>query len=236
MNAVPWFAALEAAIRKNQALEISRYCSIATCSNNVPSVRTVRFLGFSATHLSEAAEASSELFQSLLVRTDTRAQKARDVRDNPVCEIAWYFPMTREQFRLSGKVVLADAQSEGAIATLRTKVWKQLAPQERDDYANVSPGELFVDLKTESGTDRDLDLYTPQHLASDTPVPHFALLIVIPSRVDYLTIPPPVVDEVKPRHRDSPRESLLQANKIPKRFLHTRNEATGVWEVNRVNP
>lgn len=82
----------------------------------------------------------------------------------------------------------------------------------------------------------DLDKYDPQPLDASVATDHFGLVLIEADHVDYLSIPPVVTEDLKPRHRESPRESLLQANKIPKRFLHTRNSETGTWHVVRVNP
>lgn len=38
--------------------------------------------------------------------------KVQDLRSNPWAEAAWYLPVTREQFRFSGKTVVVSAATQ----------------------------------------------------------------------------------------------------------------------------
>jgi len=42
------------------------------------------------------------------VVTDLRSEKVAQIRANPAAEFAWYFPDSREQFRIAGDLVVVD--------------------------------------------------------------------------------------------------------------------------------
>jgi hypothetical protein len=44
--------------------------------------------------------------------TDSRSEKIPQMTENPCAHVCWYFPNTREQFRLDGKLQLVDTRTE----------------------------------------------------------------------------------------------------------------------------
>ena len=51
---------------------------------------------------------------TLLLPPGRRSKKVEDVAGNPWAEVAWYFPDSREQFRMLGRLTLVDAASQDA--------------------------------------------------------------------------------------------------------------------------
>lgn len=44
-----------------------------------------------------------------------RSRKVGEVAHNPWAEVAWYFPNTREQFRVLGKLTVVDSQTDDDV-------------------------------------------------------------------------------------------------------------------------
>ena len=96
--AAPWRAALDRALAANAALRHAIYMQVATVRpDGRPACRTVVFRGF-------MAGADRPTFV-----TDSRSRKIADIAAQPWAEIAWYFPESREQFRLQGSLTVVPA-------------------------------------------------------------------------------------------------------------------------------
>ena len=90
-----WRASLVLALYRNRHVAQSRYLQLATVrADGRPANRTVVFRGF----LGDS--------ERITVVTDIRSAKARELDGAPWAEACWYFPMTREQFRLGGRAVV----------------------------------------------------------------------------------------------------------------------------------
>ena len=101
--AAPWLKPLTRTITLNASIAFSKYFQLATVSaQGMPSVRTVVYRGMSA--------------DNIIMVTDQRSEKMQHLRAQPHAEIAWYFPLTREQFRIFGRVVTIDCSTEEADA------------------------------------------------------------------------------------------------------------------------
>lgn len=76
---------------KNKSLTHSNYFQLSSVnikdSSLFPSVRTVSFKGF---------------FNDMLkITTDISSTKIKEITDNCLTQICWYFPITREQYRIN---------------------------------------------------------------------------------------------------------------------------------------
>ncbi|MCA1991428.1 MAG: pyridoxamine 5'-phosphate oxidase family protein, partial [Coleofasciculus sp. S288] len=92
MSLAPWRSLLASALHKNRSLPYARYFQLATIrADGRPANRTVVFRGF------------LDSTNQLKIITDTRSQKAEQIDHQPWGEVCWYFPKTREQFRLLGQ-------------------------------------------------------------------------------------------------------------------------------------
>ena len=99
------------------------------------------------------------------------------IQHNPWGELCWYFPATREQFRLAGPLHLIDGASTDPVAqTARWQRWQSLSPSSRQSFTWLPPGQP-----------RQGDL--PQDVpAPDLPPAHFCLLWLHPQWVDHLEL------------------------------------------------
>ncbi|MDB9305433.1 MULTISPECIES: Npun_F5749 family FMN-dependent PPOX-type flavoprotein [Cyanophyceae] len=169
MSIAPWRSAIARALHRNRSLAYARYLQLATVrENNRPANRTVVFRGF--------LEDSNQL----KVITDTRSDKVDQIEKQPWAEICWYFPNTREQFRLSGCLTLIrDDNSHPIFQPARIKIWQELSDAARLQFAWPDPGKPRVD-KPEA--------FEPSAPNPAQPVPNFCLLLLDPLEVDHLEL------------------------------------------------
>jgi hypothetical protein len=103
MSSPPWLKSLQRALASNTSLAFSKYMQLATVTpQGMPANRTVVFRGLAAPELQHAA----------IMVSDSRSEKFTHFSHQPHAEIAWYFPLTREQFRIFGRVVVIDNSVE----------------------------------------------------------------------------------------------------------------------------
>jgi pyridoxamine 5'-phosphate oxidase len=167
MTLAPWRSPLARALHRNRSLVYARYFQLATVRvNGCPANRTVVFRGF----LDDTNQ--------LKMVTDARSEKADQIDHNPWSEACWYFPKTREQFRLLGLLTLvredcADAQ----LLKARTRSWQELSDTAQVQFAWAQPGK--------PQDDTEFDPPTPD---PTRPLPHFCLLLLNPTHVDHLEL------------------------------------------------
>ncbi|MGB3265605.1 MAG: Npun_F5749 family FMN-dependent PPOX-type flavoprotein [Microcoleus sp.] len=168
MTLALWRDPLARALHRNRSLPVSRYLQLATVrATGRPANRTVVFRGF------------LEDTNRLKFITDIRSQKAEEIALYPWGEICWYFPKTREQFRIAGQLIVVrqdDADSE--LLTARRTAWQELSEAGRDQFAWPAPGED----KADAGA---FDSASPD---AHEPLPNFCLLLLEPETVDFLEL------------------------------------------------
>ncbi|MBF2025972.1 MAG: pyridoxamine 5'-phosphate oxidase family protein [Oscillatoriales cyanobacterium C42_A2020_001] len=167
MTLAPWRSPLARALHRNRSLPYARYLQLATVhADGRPANRTVVFRGF----LDETNQ--------LKFVTDARSDKAEQIEHNAWSEACWYFPNTREQFRLSGKLTLVrmNCADESAVKA-RQRSWQELSDAARLQFAWAHPGKP-----------RDENGFNPLQPDSVIPLPHFCLLLLNPTRVDHLEL------------------------------------------------
>ena len=164
MNDYVWVESLRKAIRKNKRARENRYFQLATVSQKgSPSNRTVVFRGF--------VQGSD----SIKAITDKRSRKLIEIEGNPLCEICWYFNVTREQFRIKASVEI-DHQ---ANSRERLIAWSELSAPAKEQFFWDPPGARLCSLVGEKST---LTQCTEEPPAS------FALLVMSPIAVDHLIL------------------------------------------------
>lgn len=166
MSLAPWRSPLAHALHRNRALPYARYVQLATLrADGKPANRTVVFRGF------------LENTNQLRFITDRRSEKTGQLEGQPWGEICWYFPKTREQFRILGtlRVVSADHADEEMLKA-RKMLWHDLSDGGRSQFAWASPRQL----KT-----APLEQATPDPL---NPLSTFCLLLLEPTQVDHLEL------------------------------------------------
>ena len=115
-----WRQRLKASQSREGKLTSNRWIQIANVSkNNQPRVRTVVFRGWLDN-------------TTMLIYTDKRSEKYKDLRINKHIEVLWLFFKTKSQYRFKGKVYeLKD----------NDKYWDNLFERSKDQWFWPSPGK-----------------------------------------------------------------------------------------------
>jgi pyridoxamine 5'-phosphate oxidase len=168
MSLAPWRSPLAHALHRNRSLPYARYLQLATVrADGRPANRTVVFRGF------------LDSTNQLQLITDDRSEKIAQIEHQPWSEICWYFPTTREQFRLTGKLSLISADCPNPdLFQAREQLWQSLSDQARVQFVWPNPGQPRV---TEDGF---------ASIAPDAikPPSNFRLLLLEPTQVDHLEL------------------------------------------------
>ncbi len=168
MPLAPWRSPLARALHRNRSLVYARYAQLATVrTDGRPANRTVVFRGF------------LEPTQQLKFITDRRSEKIGQILAQPWGELCWYFPNTREQFRLSGAMTLVQADCANPdFAKARQIQWQDLSDAARAQFAWPDPGQPRAEAK----------LFELPPLDPLQPSPNFCLLLLDPHQVDHLEL------------------------------------------------
>jgi pyridoxamine 5'-phosphate oxidase len=168
MSLAPWRSPLTGAIHRNRSLVYARYLQLATVrADGRPANRTVVFRGF------------VEDTNQLKFITDIRSQKVQEIDLYPWGEICWYFPKTREQFRIAGKLILVAAGNlDPALQQARRIAWQEISEAARSQFAWPSPGENKAAASA-------FQQPAPDSIA---PLDNFCLLLLEPEQVDFLEL------------------------------------------------
>jgi PPOX class probable FMN-dependent enzyme len=111
--------------------------------------------------------------------TDARNEKADQINHSAWGEACWYFPKTREQFRIMGSLILVgEGSTDSGLQQARQASWKELSDSARSQFAWAHPG------KPRAG-DEGFTVAPPD---AAIPLPHFCLLLLQPDRVDHLEL------------------------------------------------
>lgn len=170
-----WRPSLDLALHRNRVSQQARLVQLATVrEDGRPAVRTVVFRGF------------FEETHRLTFASDTRSTKVAQLELSPWSEACWYFPLTREQFRLTGVMHVAGEDChDRLLSEARTGLWRELTEESRLAYAWPEPGRAREPLRPYPASIPDVDL----------PPPHFCLLVLEPHEVDHLEL------QGNPQHR-----------------------------------
>lgn len=170
-----WRPSLDLALHRNRLHPGVRLVQLATVRpDRRPAIRTVVFRGF----LDDACR--------LIFTTDVRSAKRAEIEAHPGGELCWYFPQTREQFRLSGNLDVIDSTVRSLeLQRRRAEVWAELSEETQASFTWPPPGEI-----------RDPSVPFPSVPPDPkNPVETFALLILAPMEVDHLEL------QGSPQHR-----------------------------------
>ncbi|MEM9273975.1 MAG: Npun_F5749 family FMN-dependent PPOX-type flavoprotein [Cyanobacteria bacterium P01_F01_bin.143] len=175
-NLPEWRSHLASALHRNRAKHHSRYFQLATVSpEGLPKNRTVVFRGFLQ---------SSNRIQII---TDSRSEKVSQIADQPGAEICWYFAKTKEQFRISGNLLLIDETNNNAdLLKARQIAWQKISDNARSQFGWPTPGAPRTN---------DLSLFDSAIDSATEPVDNFCLLLFNPEKVDHLQL------RTKPQNR-----------------------------------
>ncbi|WP_206602936.1 Npun_F5749 family FMN-dependent PPOX-type flavoprotein [Leptolyngbya ohadii] len=169
----PWRAALTGSLHRNRSLVYSRYAQLATVRSShedgrcLPANRTVVFRGF----LDDGNQ--------LKFITDDRSEKVAQIEQQPWGELCWYFPKTREQFRLLGTLtIVREDCGNCTLEQTRQTQWQELSDAARVQFAWAASGQLRT-------AESDFNPIPPDAVA---PPPNFCLLLLDPVQVDHLLL------------------------------------------------
>ncbi|BAY27067.1 pyridoxamine 5'-phosphate oxidase-related FMN-binding protein [Calothrix sp. NIES-2100] len=170
MSLAPWRSAIAQALHQNRTLPYARYLQLATVRvNGLPANRTIVFRGF----LPETNQ--------LKFITDSRSEKAEQIQHQPWGEVCWYFPKTREQFRINGGLTLVESDdSQPDLASARISTWQELSDAARLQFNWPHPGKPRN--KNEQAA------FSPPPPDRDRPLVNFCLLLLEPLQVDHLEL------------------------------------------------
>jgi pyridoxamine 5'-phosphate oxidase len=168
MPLAPWRSPLARALHRNRSLVYARYAQLATVrADGRPANRTVVFRGF------------LEPTQQLKFITDRRSEKIGQILAQPWGELCWYFPNSREQFRLSGKLTLVQADcADPELAKARHSQWQDLSDAARAQFVWPNPGKPRA----------EAELFNLPSPDPAQPTPNFCLLLFDPTQVDHLEL------------------------------------------------
>ncbi|MEH1905669.1 MAG: Npun_F5749 family FMN-dependent PPOX-type flavoprotein [Nostoc sp.] len=169
MSLAPWRSAIVHALDRNRSLVYARYLQLATVqANGRPANRTLVFRGF------------LEDTNQLKFITDTRSAKADQIQQQPWAEVCWYFPNTREQFRITGCLTLVSGDdSHQDLQPARISMWQELSDAARLQFAWPHPGKPRVETP---------EAFAPPAPDPVQPVSNFCLLLLDPVQVDHLEL------------------------------------------------
>ncbi|TVQ46768.1 MAG: pyridoxamine 5'-phosphate oxidase [Gloeocapsa sp. DLM2.Bin57] len=165
----PWRSLLTHALYRNRSLPSARYLQLATLGlDGLPRNRTVVFRGF------------REETNQLQMVTDSRSEKYQQILQQPWGEICWYFPKTREQFRLRGQLLIVSVDNtDSNLSTARSLAWQQLSDAARIQFAWPEPQQALTE---------DKDAFKPLYINKEIPLDNFCLLLLDAVEVDHLEL------------------------------------------------
>ncbi|MDJ0619293.1 MAG: pyridoxamine 5'-phosphate oxidase family protein [Calothrix sp. MO_192.B10] len=168
MPLAPWRSLISRALHRNRSLVYARYLQLATVKQNGrPANRTVVFRGF------------WQETNKLKIITDSRSQKFTEIQEQPWGEICWYFPKTREQFRLTGEITLVNSNNNNNdLQNARHSTWQEISDNARIQFAWAHPGEKRA----------NLEAFSPPLPDGIVPLDNFCLLLFEPVEVDHLEL------------------------------------------------
>lgn len=166
-SVAPWRSPLARALHLNRSLPYARYLQLATVRlDGRPANRTLVFRGF------------LDNSDRLKFVSDTRSEKFAQIEALPWAEACWYFPKTREQFRITGTLKAIADDSEPKLQQARRSSWQELSDSARLQFAWAHPGKPRA----------VADAFNPLAPPAEVPLPHFCLLLLEPVQVDRLEL------------------------------------------------
>jgi pyridoxamine 5'-phosphate oxidase len=164
----PWRSPLARALHRNRSRPDARYLQLATVdTQGRPDNRTVVFRGF--------VDQSNDL----KIVTDSRSRKIEQIQHQSWAAICWYFPDTREQFRISGPLSLVDGTtSDPQHCQIYKQTWLSLSSAARQQFYWPIPNQLRTTETVELPVITNLEPLAP----------NYCLLICAPEQVDHLVL------------------------------------------------
>ena len=112
---------------------------------------------------------------ALQIVTDGRSDKVEHIQACPWAEACWYFTVTREQFRIAGKLALIRPEDSSDI---RLNAWQAMSANARQQFYWPHPGQSRA----------DADAFEAVVHPAEQPPDSFYVLLLTAERVDYLNL------------------------------------------------
>lgn len=151
---------IQNSLKLNSEVIYSNFFQLASVDkNHLPQVRTVSFKGFYNN-------------EQIKVVTELKTNKVQEINDNECCQICWYFPLSREQYRISCKAKLVTATNqETALLAERLKTWEDLSEERKKSFFNDSNVNINMNEKNKIDNTNISE--------------NFVLILLNPYEVDY---------------------------------------------------
>jgi PPOX class probable FMN-dependent enzyme len=168
MTVAPWRSQITGALHRNRSLVYARYLQLATVrSDGRPANRTVVFRGF------------YDPSNQLQFVTDRRSEKIDQIVNCSWAEACWYFPKTREQFRLLGELKIIDIENnDSQLSQLRQTLWQKLSDSGRSQFYWPDP----------AAPKAEAEAFKPLSQYPEDPPDTFCVLLLQPQQVDHLQL------------------------------------------------
>jgi len=177
---VRWQAWLRSSLKGNSKhMPYAKYVQLATVTvEGRPANRTVVFRGF-------LGDGTAQPTPCLTFVTDARSGKVAEVANNPYAEVAWYFPESREQYRISGTLtIVGEGHEDAALLDARKAAWEKMGEKGREQFAWPLPGAMRNDSAAPCAFDVAGELVAP----GTPPLSDFCLVVLHVSAVDHLNL------------------------------------------------
>ncbi len=147
---------LKYSINTNNTTPNSLYFQMATIGlTNSAEVRTVVFRGL-------------YLDSFIKVITNKNSNKIIELTKNKYCQICWYFPVTREQYRIDCSVEIIDSSSkDNLLIKERKDTYYQLSDKSKEEFNTKSLIDVEDKNKTEVPENVVLLLLLPEIMSID---------------------------------------------------------------------
>lgn len=222
-----WRQSLARSLHKHRSKHESKYFQVATVDKNgKPRNRTMVHRGFWRDS------------NQIIAISDMRSAKFEDFLCLPEAELCWYFPQTREQYRIAVQVnVYGQSQKNDdsrEAKEILQKVWCTLSDGAKGQFYWPAPKSEMA--QNDGNKTKTVEQKIPSNMLSSKELPkHFAVLIFTPIEVDYLQLK----TDPQTRLLYSLQSTLIQKDnhhldvKNSKGALNNKNEE---WYEKRVNP
>lgn len=229
-----WKKSLEKSILNNKQLEFHNYFYLSFIKDKNPEIEMLKFRAF----IDHPTYSNSFLVATL----DSRSKAVQSFKDNTnnLLEICWFFPLSREKYRIKTKLSLLCKEfcindNDGGNSNLEktqkelilANVWDKHSKEEKKEFHNKTPDEISLEKEKMS----DLDKFNSQDKNEISN--NLMIILLEPIDIEHLTLPMPQVI-ADARHPNF--ESLFQPYKSQKKYKHLYNELTKKWEIYTVNP
>lgn len=166
-NFKDFYTHVASSIVYNSTLPFALYFQLATINGTMPAVRTVVYRGFFG--------------EMIKVTTNLHTAKVEQIKLNPYIETCWYFPLSREQYRIKHNTLIigdtglinkdaykGDLKDEDFLNE-RQSTWDKMSPESKKEFLTIN--QLRAGLSIKPTSDFGLILIEPKeceyYLAKD---------------------------------------------------------------------